>query len=41
MTISVLVYCDSGIGKYGLFVLHYLHKSNLLFTEFEFKGHIR
>lgn len=25
----------------GLFVLHYLHKSNLFFTEFAFKGCIR
>lgn len=25
----------------GLFGLHYLHKSNLFFTEFEFKGCIR
>lgn len=38
MTVSVLVFCDS---INGLFVLCYLHKSNLFFTEFEFKGCVR
>lgn len=41
MIMLVFVYCDFGIGKYGLFVLYYLYKLNLFFIEFEFKGYIR